>query len=74
MNHHGKQITSPLKPWGTNNCVVCSGQIRILVTMATYGSDRLIMEKWKLTIIAVSLEIFDLFSQIRLLSSSPRFI
>ena len=31
-------------------------------------------KKWKLTVSAVSLEIFDFFSQICCLSSPPRFI
>ena len=48
-----------------------SGRIRTLDAMATYSSHRLIMGKWKLTVSAVSLEIFDLFSQICLLSSPP---
>ena len=34
----------------------------------------LLWEKWKLTVSAVSLEIFDFFLQICLLSSPPRFI
>ena len=56
------------------NCVLYSGRIRALVAMATYSSQRLIMGKVKLTVSAVSLEIFDFFPQICLLSSPPRFI
>ena len=49
------------------------GRKRTLVAMAP---NRLIFGKWKLTISAVSLEIFDFFFflQICLLSSPPRFI
>ena len=52
------------------NYVVYSGRIRTLVVMATYSSHRLDdnEEEWKLTVSAVSLEIFDFFSQICLLS------
>ena len=32
-----------------------------MVAMATYSSHRLIMGNWKLTVSAVSLEIFDFF-------------
>ena len=39
--------------------------------MATYSSHSLIMGNWKLTVSAVSLEIFDFFSQICSLSSPP---
>ena len=48
--------------------------IRALVAMATYSSHRLIMGKVELTVSAVSLEIFDFFSQICLLSSPSCFI
>ena len=34
-----------LQVGGKNNCVFCFDQIRALVTMATYASHRLIMEK-----------------------------
>ena len=53
------------------SCVFYSGRIRTLVAMATYSSLRLIMRNWKLTVSAVSLEIFDFFSQIFILSSPP---
>ena len=43
------------------SCVFYSGRIRTLVAMATYSSTRLIMGNWKLTVSAVSLEIFDFF-------------
>ena len=39
------------------SCVFYSGQIRTLVAMTTYSSHRLIIGK--LTVSAVSLEIFD---------------
>ena len=56
------------------SCVFYSGRIRTLVAMATYSSHRLIMGKWKLTISAKTLGIFDFFLQKYLLSSPPCFI
>ena len=41
--------------------LVYSGRIRTLVAMASYSSHRLISEKWKLTISAKSLGIFEKF-------------
>ena len=38
-----------------------SGRIRTVVAMAIYSFIRLIMEKWKLTISAESLGIFEFF-------------
>ena len=51
-----------------------SGRIRTLVAMAFYSSHILVMGKVEIDVSAVSLEIFEFFSQICLLSSPPCFI
>ena len=54
--------------------VFCSGRIRTVVAMASHSSHRLLMEKWKLIIVCVSIKIFGCFKKECLLSFPLRFI
>ena len=73
-NHKGDEVETwhtCLGHWPLQKLCFYTGRIRTLVAMATYSSIDLQWENWKLTVSAVSLEIFDFFLHICLLSNPP---